>query len=235
MKKLLLLAAVAATFASASAETFSDVFTLTYNDQTIADGQTITVDEFVDQNADMKDDPVYGPYYEPDLKAVAQLKATNKSGSAQSIHYVLSVVSPSSDVFWANGSGYGNATLCYNFENGGGQCTSAKDGVVESTTESSVAPGSFVTLDIDHNFFTKMDPVTFKLELEAVGASSTSGKTTVNVSFTHSKDVSAAVDGIEADSAAAEYYTLQGIRVAEPQKGNLYIVRNGKNVSKRIF
>ena len=32
-----------------------------------------------------------------------------------------------------------------------------------------------------------------------------------------------------------EYYTIQGVRVAEPQKGQLYIERKGGKVTKRIF
>ena len=43
-----------------------------------------------------------------------------------------------------------------------------------------------------------------------------------------------AIDGIEADNAAAEYYNLQGVKVANPDKGGMYIVRRGAKVSKEI-
>ena len=43
-----------------------------------------------------------------------------------------------------------------------------------------------------------------------------------------------AIDGIEADNAAAEYYNLQGVKVANPEKGGMYIVRRGAKVSKEI-
>ena len=36
-------------------------------------------------------------------------------------------------------------------------------------------------------------------------------------------------------NAAPEYYTIQGVRVAEPQKGQLVIERKGAKVTKRIF
>lgn len=36
-------------------------------------------------------------------------------------------------------------------------------------------------------------------------------------------------------NAPAEYYTIQGVRVAEPLKGQLYIERKGGKVTKRIF
>ena len=43
-----------------------------------------------------------------------------------------------------------------------------------------------------------------------------------------------AIDGIEADNAAAEYYNFQGVKVANPEKGGMYIVRRGVKVSKEI-
>ena len=43
-----------------------------------------------------------------------------------------------------------------------------------------------------------------------------------------------AIDGIEADNAVAEYYNLQGVKVANPEKGGMYIVRRGAKVSKEI-
>ena len=42
------------------------------------------------------------------------------------------------------------------------------------------------------------------------------------------------VDGIAVDSAAAEYYNFQGVKVANPEKGGMYIVRRGAKVSKEI-
>ncbi len=47
---------------------------------------------------------------------------------------------------------------------------------------------------------------------------------------------SAGIDGIEADmsESAAEYFNLQGIRVASPEAGNIYIVRRGAQVSKEL-
>lgn len=44
------------------------------------------------------------------------------------------------------------------------------------------------------------------------------------------------VEAIDAEvNAPAEYYTLQGVRVNEPAKGSLYIVRKGSKASKVIF
>ena len=36
------------------------------------------------------------------------------------------------------------------------------------------------------------------------------------------------------DNAPAEYFNLQGVRVAHPEAGNIYIVRRGAKVSKEL-
>ena len=44
------------------------------------------------------------------------------------------------------------------------------------------------------------------------------------------------VSNIAADAAAdAEYYTLQGVRVAAPAAGNVYVVRRGNTVTKQYI
>lgn len=46
----------------------------------------------------------------------------------------------------------------------------------------------------------------------------------------------AAVEGISSESNMnTEYYSIQGVRVAEPQKGQLIIERKGSKVTKRVF
>ncbi|MBQ2398461.1 MAG: hypothetical protein II308_00130 [Muribaculaceae bacterium] len=55
---------------------------------------------------------------------------------------------------------------------------------------------------------------------------------TFNIKFNYKGEN--AIDGIEVDSAAAEYYNFQGVKVANPEKGGMYIVRRGAKVSKEI-
>lgn len=44
------------------------------------------------------------------------------------------------------------------------------------------------------------------------------------------------VDGISSEAnLKAEYFSIQGVKVAEPQKGQLIIERKGSKVTKRIF
>ena len=74
----------------------------------------------------------------------------------------------------------------------------------------------------------------------------TSAEATTSVTFSPSKasrintikvtyKLTTGVAGIEADdNAPVEYFNLQGVRVANPASGNLYIVRQGSKVSKVI-
>ena len=49
-------------------------------------------------------------------------------------------------------------------------------------------------------------------------------------------DYNNAVDENLADALTpAEYFTIQGVRVAEPEKGQFYIERKGGKVTKKIF
>lgn len=49
------------------------------------------------------------------------------------------------------------------------------------------------------------------------------------------QDANAVEENISDLTAKKEYYTIQGVRVMEPQKGQIYIERKGSKVSKRIF
>lgn len=49
------------------------------------------------------------------------------------------------------------------------------------------------------------------------------------------EDINGVEENFVDENAPAEYFTIQGIRVAEPQKGQLYIERKGSKVVKRIF
>ena len=53
----------------------------------------------------------------------------------------------------------------------------------------------------------------------------------VNVKFSSEES---GVDNIAADNAPAEYFNLQGVRVANPEAGQLVIKRQGSTVTKMI-
>lgn len=53
--------------------------------------------------------------------------------------------------------------------------------------------------------------------------------------FTNFLPAVTGIEGVEMQAAPAEYYNLQGIRVAEPKEGAIYILRQGNKTSKVIF
>ena len=44
-----------------------------------------------------------------------------------------------------------------------------------------------------------------------------------------------AVEDIEADNGPVEYFNLMGIKITEPQPGEIVIERRGSKVSKKIY
>ncbi|MCM1490611.1 MAG: hypothetical protein NC095_07290 [Muribaculum sp.] len=223
MKKFLLTAILAAMTASMNAESFADYFKLTFGDKVIENGQTVTEDTYYDEYADLGFD---------DLKsymAAATVKATNVNDESLNLDFNMTCVNEKTAMF----------QLCYDFESAPGNCLGAQNGQVTSPANlRSIEAGSFIKLDIhevDIQDFTT--PTTFKLDLSArVGDMKLEGSDcTIYVNFTHTKDITAAVDGIEVDAASAEYFNLQGVKVAQPEKGSIYIVRKGSKVTKQLF
>lgn len=63
----------------------------------------------------------------------------------------------------------------------------------------------------------------------------TAADETLHFSVAFKSSGSTGIDGIEAENAEAVYYNLQGMRVNNPEKGQLYIVRKGAKTSKAIY
>lgn len=62
-----------------------------------------------------------------------------------------------------------------------------------------------------------------------------SGNQTIHFTVEFKSDSSTGINGMEVDNATPEYFNLQGIRVATPEAGRLYIKRQGGKASKVIF
>lgn len=228
MKKILLLAAIAASSITASAASFGDYFALTYEEQALENGQTLTVATYWDPI--LKEYPEMNiPGYTPSYMAQAKIKATNIYDEAMDIAFVLTCVDNATEKF----------QLCYEFDSAPGNCLGPKNGKVTSPDNlDSIDPdGGYIIMDVDQTSFTDLTPVTMKLDLYVTeGGDKIEGTdTTVYIQFTHESDITAAVNGIQAENGSEEYFNLQGIRVTQPERGNIYIVRTGSKISKRIF
>lgn len=236
MKKILLLAALAASATMAKADVFSDIFQLTYNDEKIENGQTITVNTYIDLNYEIKN--IAPDLYEPDLQAQAKIKAENVTEEPWHLSFTLSRTAPGLDEYPSEGSEIGFFQLCYHDTNGNSNCFGIIDDKVSSPADfKDIDSEGFLIMDVDQRGFTSLIPVTFKLELniEEGGNVIEGGTAVIYVNFTHESDISAAVDGVMSEEGEAAYYTLQGIRVTQPQKGGIYIVRKGLRSEKVII
>lgn len=234
MKKLLLSAALAATFASAYADDFSKIFALTYEGEAVSDGQTITVKNYYD--GFVMENPEFAGMFPPAYEVVATVRATNITEEPQEFGFTLTRIKPTLDEFPSSGSAIGRFGLCYDYSDGAGTCLDIRNDKVESTADvKPIGSEEYISLKVDQADFTDMTPITLQLEMRATEDGETVASSTIYFEFTHETDITMAVDGIEAETSAAEYFTIQGVRVAEPMKGGLYIVRRGANVTKRIF
>lgn len=229
MKKLLLLSALAATFASAYATDFTDVFALTYDGKPIANGETVTVKEYVDWYAEYKD----MDFYEPDLEAEVKILATNITDIPRLVSCEVTRIKPTVEEFPSVGSVIGNYTLCYGYSFAFGNCLMVEGNKITFNGKDAIDHDQYIEFDIHNAGFTDLRPITLQLDVWASGEDGDTETSTIFITFTHEIDTSG-VDAVEADSVA-EYYTISGTRVAEPQKGGLYIVRKGSNVTKIIF
>ncbi len=229
MKKFLLLTALAVCGATASAASFADVFSLSYDDGTIEDGQTVVIKDYYDGNAD------FGGLFPPEYISKILVKATNITDLTKTIDFNLTRIKPTLDEFPSQNSELGNFKLCYDYEFAPGSCpVPTGDAVVSHGDLYPIDEGSYIVFDVEQYNFENFMPTTFQLELTSTDENGVKVSTKFYINFTHERDITNAVEGIEADYAT-EYFTIQGSRVAEPQKGGIYIERKGNKTSKLIF
>ncbi|MDE6379947.1 MAG: hypothetical protein K2L11_05700 [Muribaculaceae bacterium] len=226
MKKLLLLAALAASFSPAFADGFSENFKLTYEGEPIAPGQTITVNNYYDPII-MEYPELAGDDWNWKYESKAEIYATNISEEPKQLLFRARIIDPAE-----LGDGMGNLLLCYNYESGGGNCLNSF--AQFDTNLDPVSAEEYICIDAKQDGFTDFTPLTVELELKAVDEEKELGSATLTIVYNHKTDITMAVEGISAETKA-EYFTIQGLRVAEPQKGQLVIERKGDKVAKRIF
>ncbi|MDE6648618.1 MAG: hypothetical protein K2K45_01670 [Muribaculaceae bacterium] len=231
MKKLLLLSALAVCGMTASANSFSDVFSLTCDGEPVADGQTITTKYYYDIYAEL------GGILPPEYEAKVDVTATNTTNSEKGLFYRLTRIQPTLEEFPSQGSEIGTFKLCYSIPaTNNNNCGILRDDQIVPGDGSplKIPASAEATLDIDQCGFTNFTPTTFQLYLETTDDAGKTLSSTIFINFKNETDITNAVAGIEAETEA-EYYTIQGIRLAQPVKGQPYIERKGSNVTKHLF
>ncbi len=231
MKKFLLLAALAASFSPVFAEDFSDSFVITCDGETYTNGQTITCLYYYDPI--VINYPDLAGTMDPEYESKAQVFATNVSDEPKKLEFRLQYVTPTVEEFGANPH-LGSPTLCFFNQSGEANCLPKPFEFNSNMPEGPVSAEEYMRMDVEQLEFTDLTPVTLRLDLRVMEDDKEVSSASVFINFSHEVDITSGVEGIVADTKA-EYFNLQGVRVAEPQKGQIYIERKGGKVAKRIF
>lgn len=233
MKKLLLFSAATLVCLGASAQTFGEIFEVTdENGQVLESGATIVCDTYINSWA-MIPDAV-------NLEAGVDFYAKNINEEPYKLAYEFYRSVPSIEEVPAGEGGFGAYQACYEYINPSvpGNCTGANDG--ETKNEENLPD-----VQVDQTFkvafhqegFTSLDPVTVHFTFYVIEAEERLEGATfdIDIKFTHTYDITNGVSGINAEAADCEYYNMQGVRVANPIAGQLYIVRQGGKTAKLIL
>lgn len=225
MKKLFLLSALALGMASANAADFSEYFTVKYHGETVKNGDTVTVDP-----EDLSE--ILGDEYNPEewgYSYAAHVTVVNNQNEPRPMFAQFSAVEPakpSGSIALCTSGSFDVPDNCF----GNGQTTL------------NVAPaGSAKELELlcDLNFTFEMTPVLCKLVLIAMEGDAKGDCEEIDgADFELFLNCDPAglngIGSMAVENAPAEYYTMQGVRVANPDKG-MYIVKQGSKVTKRAF
>lgn len=116
----------------------------------------------------------------------------------------------------------------------GGQCVQGDpfDATVSANSETETAVGEHIGYEMEAYKSGLIDQITMEATYNVTVKN---GSEVLNFKLHYAKTAGAAVDEIGASDAPAVFYNLQGIQVATPEAGQLYIKRQGNKVSKVIF
>lgn len=225
--------------AAASAQSFSDLFTVTYEGQAVENGATITSDHW---------DEASGWYH-------ANVLFTPKGSPSSVTYHILCDYTgmPTYLEQIADMAKWGNPSVCWASGTHGNCETNTAPQVVEFTLDPKDLASNFV-MEIQFHLigqegeigpnFNPMDPSTWpkpvpptELSKYAFEVSAVVDGKAIADSFKYEVLVGNgdnAVEGIDADEVPAVYYDLQGRRVVSPAKGQLVIERRGAKAAKVI-
>lgn len=222
MKKLLLISALALCgVASASAQNFSDIYTVKYKGQKVENGATIVVTpaEVVGDACDY----------------AAEIFVENVREDASQMYGMLLYEDPTFNQATAEPEKYGMLSLCYS----GLEYNCLPGGLTNAGQGEVAVPGtaSGKTFNWDVHLYGASKDVTSisRLRMSALEGDEAAEEFDLNfalyIKFT-AEDT--AVDAVEFDeNLPIEYYDLAGRRVANPEKG-IYILKQGNKTSKKV-
>lgn len=149
----------------------------------------------------------------------AYVKAVNNTGAPANLRIE---VTPAYD----NSVGTAGLQICIG--------TNCRGDVVEETVAANSSIGGFTSDHIGYSDFIMSADMADALKFDSkYNVTMSLGNVERRFTITFSNET-ASVGSIDLGSAEAEYFNLQGLRVANPEKGEIYIVRQGGKVSKAV-
>lgn len=234
MKKILLMGALGVFALGMQAQSFSDLYKVTFNGQPVEDGQTIVI-------SDADYDEEWGDY---SYEAVVYVE--NKENEIRALKGGLYTVEPEGyDDFVSQ---FGKISFCYaNSPVIGGQCIMRHPGAMANViAEGLVNVGAAGWTDPMYG-----EPFCWQIHVTEVADADLVGKVSLELKA-YDGDINNAealeesmtiyiqfggednsVDTLNAASGAAEYFSLDGRRLQGPTTG-LYIVKENGKVSKKL-
>lgn len=212
MKKTLLFSLLALGTLSAGAADFTDLFEVTYDGRPLANGSTIYMPgPFEDRvETEITVRPITLPEVETS-RMFASLASTGNPTAEQIMD----------DLSW------GIPSLCY-VSDCGGSCFMASFTNPNIFGEGYAYYDGYITWQIHLDDCTTDKPSRYKLELTGYDEDNQETDDLFTCYIEYDPSGTNAIEGIAADSASADYFDLQGRRIASPTKG-IYI-SNGKKI-----
>lgn len=238
MKKFLLSALLlGAGVAAASAQSFDFYISNTLEESTNTNGiKTFTpvdyqkvsegdVVEIKNLYKTYEDDPAYY-YVQADLMAYPKVVNLTSEKMTMSISYAEEGTQVDNTA--QLGDVHAGFVTCM-----GGQCTATNPFTLEINANSETAnnTGEHIGYEISSETQGLVEQLTLKAKYNVTA---TANGQTLHFTLLYDRSGSASVGSVEASDAPAVYYNMQGIQVANPEAGRIYIVRKGDKVSKVI-
>lgn len=233
MNKNLLASALLIAAVSASAQSFSDYISATYNGQEIENNSTLVFNKYTDYTA-----MGLGVSYDQDV-----IKMANKSDNPTAISGIMLYSQPTKATATSDPLYWGTAAFCYEGAvamEGSAANSCLAGGAFDAGSGIVWAPAAGTdTLEwhVKVEFANKEAELIYKVVFTVMHgdtASELEDGPSLSFFIKYTTDAEAAVETVDCENAPAVYYDLQGNKVETPVKG-LYIKVQGNKAEKILL
>lgn len=159
--------------------------------------------------------------------------------SKQTIKFATEDARPEVDIYLRGGMNGWEADEAWKLTSIDGNVYTLANVSIEAGTEFKIADASWGTVNYGSNEAIALD-TTVTLVYNAGNCKLTQSVENATVEFNLSDktlliSTGSGIESISSDNTSAVYYNLQGVKVANPTEGNIYIVKKGTKTSKVAF